>query len=411
MISWNRVAIFLLVLSAAAAGCDKLPLLAPTNSTITLFAGSTTVQANGSTILTATILESAGTPVQNGTLISFTTTVGQISPSDARTQNGRVTVTFSGNGQSGEAQIQANSGGAKLSAPLTIKVGGAAASRIQLTASPGTVPSTGGSSEITAVVADANGNPLASVQVSFSTTAGTLANAAATTDAAGQAKTTLITNREATVTAVAGAAATGTGGTTAPTQSVTVKVKVLPGLTITPPTGTVTAGTPASFTVTATTSTGATAFRDVTIDFGDGNSRSLGALSGSITVPHTYGSPGTYTVAARGVDVDGDSVPPVATAVVVGQLSLSVNLAASTTTPTPTLSVQFTATVTQLPSGTPNIARYDWDFGDGQTATTTGNIRNHIYSTTPSGTTRTVTVTAVSVEGNRGSSQIDIRVQ
>ena len=134
MISRNRRVILSLVLSVAAAGCDKLPLLAPTASTITLFAGSNTLQANGSMSITATVLESSGTPVQNGTLVSFTTTVGQITPSEARTQNGQVNVTLSGNGQSGEAQIQANSGGAKLTAPLTIKVGGAAASRIQLTA-------------------------------------------------------------------------------------------------------------------------------------------------------------------------------------------------------------------------------------------------------------------------------------
>ena len=412
MISRNRVAILLLVLSAAAVGCDKVPLLAPTESTIALFAGSNTVQANGSTSVTATVLEKSGTPVQNGTLVSFTTTVGQISPSDARTNNGRVTVTLFGNGQSGEAEVRATSGGAKPPAdPLKIKVGGAAASRIQLTANPGTVPSNGGSSEITAVVTDANGNPLASVQVNFSTTIGTLSDSAATTDAAGQAKTTLTTNREATVTATAGAATTGTGGTAAPSQSVTVRVKVLPGLTIAPPTGAVTAGTPASFTVTATTSTGATAFRDVTIDFGDGSSRSLGALAGSTSVPHTYNSPSTYTVTVRGVDSDGDSVPSVATAVVVGQLTLSVNLTASNMAPTPTTSVLFTALVTQSPTGTPNIVRYEWDFGDGQTATTSGNVRSHIYSTTPVNTTRTVTVTAVSVEGNRGSNQIDIRVQ
>ena len=50
--------------------------------------------------------------MQNGTLISFTTTLGRIEPSEARTQNGQVRVKFIPNGQSGPATITAFSGGA-----------------------------------------------------------------------------------------------------------------------------------------------------------------------------------------------------------------------------------------------------------------------------------------------------------
>ena len=56
--------------------CDKMPLLAPQASTITLSTASTVVQANGTTEIRATVLESSGTPVQNGTTVTFTTNLG-----------------------------------------------------------------------------------------------------------------------------------------------------------------------------------------------------------------------------------------------------------------------------------------------------------------------------------------------
>ncbi len=78
----------------------------------------------------------AGTPVQNGTVITFTTTLGRIEPADARTNNGQVRVRFiSSSGQSGVATITAFSGGAsgKLE---NLRVGTAAAERVLLSATP-----------------------------------------------------------------------------------------------------------------------------------------------------------------------------------------------------------------------------------------------------------------------------------
>ena len=51
----------------------------PGTGTPTPGAGTTTTTSNG-----------AGTPVQNGTLVTFTTTIGRIEPSEARTSNGQV---------------------------------------------------------------------------------------------------------------------------------------------------------------------------------------------------------------------------------------------------------------------------------------------------------------------------------
>jgi hypothetical protein len=118
--SFGFSAVVVCVLAAAlvAAGCDKVPLLAPTGSVITLFPSANTVPSNGEIEIVATVIEQgtaapapgngtgtgggptststtgSGTPVHNGTLVSFTTTIGRIEPSEARTQNGQVRVRF-----------------------------------------------------------------------------------------------------------------------------------------------------------------------------------------------------------------------------------------------------------------------------------------------------------------------------
>ncbi len=102
----------LVAFALSVAACDKVPLTAPTESTISLFATASSISATGSTDIVATVIESAGTPVQNGTVVTFTTTLGRIEPVDARTQNGKVTVKLTGDGRSGTATITAFSGGA-----------------------------------------------------------------------------------------------------------------------------------------------------------------------------------------------------------------------------------------------------------------------------------------------------------
>ena len=56
----------LAVVSLGLAACQKVPLLAPTGSTITLTASTTALSANGTTTIIAQVLEAAGTPPQIG---------------------------------------------------------------------------------------------------------------------------------------------------------------------------------------------------------------------------------------------------------------------------------------------------------------------------------------------------------
>src|SRR5262249_32878686 len=148
----------------------------------------------------------AGTPVQNGTLVTFTTTLGTIEPREARTNNGQVTAQFLTGNQSGTAKVGAVSGGAKAT-EVEIKVGAAAADALTLSVAPGsnaTVPSTGGTVQLVAVVLDASGNRLPGVPVTFTNSAGTLSLNSVITDSNGEARTVLTTSRESVVSATAG---------------------------------------------------------------------------------------------------------------------------------------------------------------------------------------------------------------
>src|SRR3990170_6512383 len=98
MIPRLRLALLPGLVVAGLTACDKVPLMAPSQSTVTLNASHTVLAPNETAEITATVIEAAGTPVQNGTLVLFTTTVGQLDLREARTHNGVATVRLSAGG-------------------------------------------------------------------------------------------------------------------------------------------------------------------------------------------------------------------------------------------------------------------------------------------------------------------------
>lgn len=380
-----------------AAACDKMPLLAPQSSTIKLSTASNVVQANGTTEIRATVLEASGTPVQNGTTVTFTTNLGAVAPTDARTVNGVATVQFLGNGQSGKASITAISGGA-ASAALELSVGAAAAGRVTVTATPNQIVA-GGASTISATVTDTNGNPLGGIPVTFSTDNGSLSSSLATTGFNGQAQVSLTTVRDATVTASAGASGSGT---TTSTTSGTVKVTVasLPDITITPSASPV-EGQPVTFTVSVASTATTETFQSLLIDFGDGTTSGL--LSGvSQNVTHVYASAGTYTVVATGTSINGNTKRGTTLITVAERGIINVTI-----TKSPDSAVTRNQVVTFTASSTGGTVRsYTWNFGDGQTFNGSNQV-SHSYSTTG---TKTVTVTVNTTDGNSGRGQTQVVV-
>jgi hypothetical protein len=397
--------------------CERVPLLAPSGSTITLTALATALPTNGSTDLIAQVIESGGTPPHSGTLVTFTTSIGTVQPSSAETDvSGRVQVKFLAGTGSGTATITAISGGVSASGTNAIKilVGAAAVGRVIVSANPTLVPALGGTTAITAVVLDINGNPLSSVPVSFSTTAGSLGNSVVNADQNGQAQTTLTTAQTATVTASVGATAPATtppatgGGTTTPTTgttagqasgTVTVGVVAAPTLVITPPTTSPSAGLPAtfSFVVTAGTTNGA-AVRDLSVNWGDGSGvQDLGAVTGTAAASHVFRVAGTYVVTGTVIDASGNR-SMVSTSVTV----IPVPRPTIIITPSPvpghagaqtTLQIQVT-----LANGI-SVQDLRIDFGDGQSADLGGAASASVPHVYTAAGTYTVTVTVIDTTG------------
>lgn len=392
--TWRLQSLALVLLAATA--CDKVPLTAPTESTIALFATATSIAATGSTDIVATVTEQAGTPVQNGTVVTFTTTLGRIEPAEARTNNGRVTVRFLGDGRSGLAEITAFSGGA-VSERLPLPIGSAAAETITLRADPARVGPNGGTTQIVALVRDLAGNALSGTTVAFTANAGQLSTGTASTDAAGEARVTLTTARETTVTAAVGSKS----------STVTVSVDTAPSVSITVTPAAPVEDQTVTFVLAVSVTGGALPITQAQINFGDGTVRQLGSLpNGSTSVSHVYRSDGTFTVTLNLTDAGGNVSTQSTVVVVSPSAPIAVALTYSPAAPLVNGVVTFTATAT-LPAGV-SIERYEWNFGDGTTSVTTGNTRTKIYA---SAGTRRVRVTAVGTNGSTGVAEADIIVQ
>jgi hypothetical protein len=397
---------------AIEAACNRVPLLAPSGSSITLTTATSILPVNGSATVIAQLVESAGTPPQAGTHVTFTTSLGTIQPSDVTTDSsGRATALFTSS-SSGTATITAFSGGATTGTNgLKILVGAAGVQKVVVNATPATVPALGGSTTISATVFDVNGSLMASIPVTFTSTAGSLSAGVVNTDASGVAATTLTTAQTSTVTANVGVGnsstpTTGTPTTGTPTTgtpatpaasgqasgSVTVNISGAPTLVITPPTTAPTAGNVATFTfaVTAAGSNGS-AIRNLNVDWGDGSNQDLGGVTGTASVVHTYKDSGTFVITATVTDAAGNTTKVSTVVFVQVAPPLSVGLTAVASISGGNTIESFTATVTGL--GNSVSQNFHWVFGDATTADTTSNQTSHTYPTGSGAKNVSVTVT------------------
>jgi adhesin/invasin len=392
---------FSVVLGLLTISCDKVPLLAPTNSTITVEADSRVVATGGTTQVRATVLESGGTPVHNGTSVRFSTNLGRMEPAEAQTHNGVAVATFIAGNDSGIAEVRGTSGGAGTTTPTTpsnptnppttpttttssnvvlIAVGAGAVDTVTVRANPASVSTNGGTVSVTATVVAAGGRLLANIPVSFSATRGTLSSTVAMTDAQGEARVTLTTNGDTDVTAAAG------------TKTATARVTGRPGpaVALTCSVGSVT--NCASVTVGATVIfnasrvSGSGNLVSSTLDFGDGTSANLGALGSPVNVPHAYAQSGTYTAVLTGRDADGET----ASASQVVQVNAGVGVTLSLTASGLTVTARADVTGT-------TATQYAWTFeGTTTNRITTENTTSWTYTTAG---TKTVTVVVTLSDG------------
>jgi PKD repeat protein len=142
-----------LALAGLVTACQKI--VAPSQSTITLSAANSVISVNGSTTITAAVLESSGNAVQDGTLVNFQTTLGTMEPGQARTTQGHATAQLTGARQPGTASVTASSGN-NTSEPLSVTIVGPLG--VSITAQP-TTAAINAIVSFTATVTPATGGP------------------------------------------------------------------------------------------------------------------------------------------------------------------------------------------------------------------------------------------------------------
>ena len=161
-------AVCALFLAALLSGCGQAIITAPVGSTMAISVNPPFIAAQGdAAIVSVLVIEPAGTPVPDGTVIQFFTTLGTIQE-QAKTNDGVARVNLVSDSRSGTAKVTAFSGAATISADVTI--GATRPTRVvpvlldaRINLSLG---QTIGHFKVT--VFDANGNPVSRVPVRFS---------------------------------------------------------------------------------------------------------------------------------------------------------------------------------------------------------------------------------------------------
>jgi hypothetical protein len=175
---------------------------------ITLEASPTALPADGAATaaLTATVADVHDNAVQDGTVVTFTTSLGAIVPVTAATTGGVVTGTLTAGTAVGQATVTAAAEG--VSDTIQVTFAPLAPHQVTLEASPTDLPADGAATAaLTATVADVHDNAVQDgTVVTFTTSLGAIAPVTATTTG-GVATTTFtssLTPGSATVTATVG---------------------------------------------------------------------------------------------------------------------------------------------------------------------------------------------------------------
>ena len=232
-------------------------MTAPPGSTLTLSANPLQIAAHGDvSIITALVLEATGTPVADGTVVQFFTTLGRVDE-QGKTNDGVARVNLVSDSRSGTAHVTAVSGGSVTTTPTSTTVAAAppvaptglvsaiavtGATAVSAAAAEGSVDvvigtgrtlhvvvtvvpqrltSESRTAQVIALVFDASGNPVPNVPVTFSSNGATenldSQGQPVFTDNNGEARDVLRTrvqagasSRSVTVTATASNGASGT---------------------------------------------------------------------------------------------------------------------------------------------------------------------------------------------------------
>ncbi len=187
----RAAAVFALALAVAgwALSCDQVSPVAPTGAVLTISANPAEIALDGASTITVVGRKMDGNPLNPGTQVRLSTNLGQLDSELLELDSSGVATTrLTGQGRIGMATVTATSGA--IDAVMVDVQIGRSAGAVSLQATPTSVPESGGSVSLLALVRDDQGQPLPGVPVNFLTEVGTLESGGAfiSTDDQGQAR-------------------------------------------------------------------------------------------------------------------------------------------------------------------------------------------------------------------------------
>jgi hypothetical protein len=186
--SFSRRALLLLATLAVPLACSEGTPVAPTGTILRVSAYPTRIGTSGQSVVTVSAYRSTGNPVNPGTEIRMSSTIGLVDPVVYTNDSGQASATLRGDGRVGTATVTAFSGGIE---PVTIDVAvGQLAASMSFQVTPSSVAETGGTLDLLALVRDENSQPLVGAQVNFRSEVGELDSGGRflTTDSEGAAR-------------------------------------------------------------------------------------------------------------------------------------------------------------------------------------------------------------------------------
>lgn len=186
--SWSRPLVLALL---AVAACSEGTPVAPEGTLLRVSAYPTRIGKTGVSTITVNAARSNGIPVNPGTEIRLSSTIGQVDPLIYTNDGGQAFANLRGDGRVGTATVSVFSGNVE---PVTTDVAvGQLAASMSFQVTPSSVPETGGTLELLALVRDDQSQPLPDAQVNFRSEIGTLDSGGRfiVTNADGEARDTL----------------------------------------------------------------------------------------------------------------------------------------------------------------------------------------------------------------------------
>lgn len=258
---------------------------------------------------------------------------------------------------------------------------------IQMTAQPDQLPRDGSSQSVVTVIArDPSNKPIVGQRVILSLGSSSPAGALLS-------QTEVTTNSQGTATFSVGAPASGSMGnsilviaTPVGTNADNTSTRIM-SIAVNPSNATAPAaaftfnpaspdmGQTVTFDASTTTDEGATCTScSFAWDFGDSTTG-----SGRV-VTHVYGAAGTYTVTLTATDSLGTSGTPATRTVTVSDTTIPTGVSVTAVPNSPIAKQAATFTANATASANHHIVTYEFNWGDGDTNTTSSNVIQHTYS-------------------------------